>query len=99
MTQNLTSHADTPVSVRVVIVTLDTHLASAPERAREPLVKQIPGLTWSVHAASEWDHDPATLDRCREDIDKGDIDFASMLFLEDHFKAVLPWLTARHDCC
>ncbi len=99
MTQNLTSHADTPVSVRVVIVTLDTHLASAAERARETLVKQIPGLILNVHAASEWDHDPSTLARCREDIDKGDIVFASMLFLEDHFKAVLPWLSARRDQC
>src|ERR1700755_910740 len=99
MTQNLTSHADTPVSVRVVIVTLDTHLASAAERARETLVKQIPGLTLSVHGASEWDHDPATLEQCRREIDKGDIVFASMLFLEDHFKAVLPWLAARRDHC
>jgi magnesium chelatase subunit H len=85
--------------VRVVIVTLDTHLASAAERARETLTKQIPGLILSVHAASEWDHDPATLARCRADIDRGDIVFASMLFLEDHFKAVLPWLTARRDHC
>lgn len=99
MTQNLTSHADAPVSVRVVIVTLDTHMASAAERAKETLVKQLPGLTLSVHAASEWDHDPGALEKCRTDIDTGDIIFASMLFLEDHFKAVLPWLARRREQC
>lgn len=99
MTRNLTSLADAPVSVRVVIVTLDTHLASAAERARETLTKHIPGLILSVHAASEWEHDPASLERCRADIDRGDIIFASMLFLEDHFKAVLPWLSARREHC
>lgn len=91
----------TPVdaAIRVVIVTLDTHLASAAERAREKLERELPGLTLAVHAASEWDHDPQALQRCRQDIEQGDIVFASMLFLEDHFRAVLPWLSARREHC
>jgi magnesium chelatase subunit H len=98
MTRKLTSHAEvTPV--RVVIVTLDTHLASVADRARETLMRQIPGLEFSIHAASEWEHDPEALQQCRSDIERGDIILASMLFLEDHFKAVLPWLTARRDHC
>jgi magnesium chelatase subunit H len=98
MTLKLTSRTD-PTPVRVVIVTLDTHLASAAERARETLTRQLPGLELSVHSASEWDDEPQALERCRADIAQGDIVFASMLFLEDHFQAVLPTLKARREHC
>jgi magnesium chelatase subunit H len=48
-----TSAADkTPVNV--VIVTLDSHLAGAVERARPMLEKEMPGLSLSLHAAAEW---------------------------------------------
>ncbi|MFN0218699.1 MAG: magnesium chelatase subunit H [Hyphomicrobium sp.] len=86
-------------SVRVVIVTLDTHLAGAAEAARVKLQKEIPGLRFSMHAAADWEHDPAALQRCRDDIAKGDIIFANMLFMEDHIQAVLPALQARRDHC
>lgn len=98
MTPKLTSRAE-PTPVRVVIVTLDTHLASAAERARDTLARDISGLILSVHAASEWDDEPQALERCRADIARGDIVFASMLFLEEHFQAVLPWLKERRDQC
>ncbi len=86
-------------SVRVVIVTLDAHLSGAAERARPELERAIPGLRLSLHAASEWEHDPEALQRCRDDISKGDIILANMLFMEDHIQAVLPWLKARRDQC
>ena len=98
MTPKHTSRTDC-TAVRVVVVTLDTHLASAAERARKVLMHDIPGLHLSVHAASEWDDDPQALARCRAEIERGDIIFASMLFLEDHINAVLPWLKARRDSC
>ena len=44
--------------VKVVIVTMDTHVASATDRARATLAREIPGLTLSVHAASEFAADP-----------------------------------------
>ncbi|MGQ0455694.1 MAG: magnesium chelatase subunit H [Hyphomicrobium sp.] len=86
-------------SVRVVVVTLDSHLASAAESARVKLLKEIPGLRFSMHAAAEWEHDPSALERCRDDISKGDIVIANMLFMEDHIQAVLPALQARRDHC
>ena len=86
-------------SVRVVIVTLDSHLASAAESARVKLLKEIPGLRFSMHAAADWEHDPNALERCRDDISKGDIIIANMLFMEDHIQAVLPALQARRDYC
>ncbi len=89
----------TDVPVRVVIVTMDTHLASAAERARKELLKDIPGLVLTLHAATEWSDNPRALARCRHDIAEGDIIIASMLFLEDHFQAILPDLQARRSSC
>ena len=94
----LTSGANaTPI--RVAIITLDSHLASACERARAVLARDLPGLTFALHAASEFSADPASLAACIEDIGKADIIIASMLFIEDHIHAVLPALQARRETC
>jgi magnesium chelatase subunit H len=87
------------VAMRVVLVTMDSHLASAAERAQQRLVRSMPGLVFSVHAAAEWDDDAAALARCKADIAQGDIVIASMLFMEDHFLPVLPALKARREQC
>ena len=86
-------------SARVVIVTMDSHLASATIRAQSALSRTFPGLRLTVHAASEWGNSPSALQRCIDDIEQGDILIASMLFLEEHFLPVLPALTARRDQC
>jgi magnesium chelatase subunit H len=93
-----TSAAD-PTPVRVVIVTMDSHIASAMARAEHALKRDLPGLSLAVHAAAEWGDDAAALERCRADIAAGDIVIATMLFMEDHFLPVLPALTARRDHC
>ncbi|TDQ82953.1 cobaltochelatase CobN subunit [Dongia mobilis] len=98
MKQKRISAADaTPI--RVVIVTLDSHLASAVERANALLRRDLPGLTLSLHAVAEWGADPDAPERCRQDIAVADIVIATMLFMEEHVNAVLPWLQARRDCC
>ncbi|MEO8011543.1 MAG: DUF3479 domain-containing protein, partial [Dokdonella sp.] len=97
--QRLTSAADPVAPVHVVLVTMDNHLASAAERARVVLCKQIPGLTLSMHTAAEWGSDPQALERCNADIARGDIIVNTMLFMDDHVKAVLPALQARRDHC
>jgi magnesium chelatase subunit H len=104
MTQKHTSAADRDrtapsPAMRVVIVTMDSHLASATERANSTLAKSLPGLKLSVHAAAEWSDDPAALERCKADIAQGDIVIAAMLFLEDHFVPILPELQARRAHC
>ena len=98
MTRKPTSAADASV-MRVVIVTMDNHLASAAQRAHRLLQKKLPGVSLAVHAASEWADDASALERCRADIAQGDIVIASMLFMEDHFLPVLPALSARRDQC
>jgi magnesium chelatase subunit H len=86
-------------AMRVVIVTMDSHLASAAERAHRSLARTMPGLKLVVHAAAEWGGDDAALARCKDDIAHGDLVIATMLFMEDHFLPVLPALKARRDHC
>ena len=87
------------VPTRVVLVTMDSHLASAAERANRTLGRLLPGVTLSVHAAAEWGDKPTALQRCVEDIAQGDIVIATMLFMEEHFLPVLPALQARREHC
>jgi magnesium chelatase subunit H len=83
----------------VVVVTMDSHLSSAVRRAEAELHRDIPGLSLVVHAADEWGSDPAALDACHADIAQGHIVIATMLFLEDHIRAVSPALAARREHC
>ena len=97
MPKRISAADKTPI--RVVIVTMDSHLASAALRAPALLRSQLPGLNLAIYAADEWGCDPAALERCREDIGRGDIVLATMLFLDEHIQAVLPALAARRDQC
>ncbi|MDP4025420.1 magnesium chelatase subunit H [Methylobacterium sp. NEAU 140] len=85
--------------LRVVVVTLDNHLASAVERARLRLRAEMPGLQLGFHAAAEWETDPAALDACRADIARADIVLSAMLFMDEHVRAILPALQARRPHC
>jgi magnesium chelatase subunit H len=97
MPKRISAADKTPI--RVVIVTMDSHLASAAARARATLCAELPGLDLSIHAADEWSCNPTALEHCREDIARGDIIVATMLFLDEHIQAVLPALTARREQC
>ncbi len=85
--------------VRVVMLSLDSHLASTIERAQADLRTVLPGLSISMHAATDWNEDPESLVRCREDISRGDIIIVTMLVMEEHILPVLPTLQARRDAC
>ncbi len=98
MMRNRTSAVDT-TAVNVVVVTMDTHLSSAFERALTTLRRELPGISVKVHAASEFAGEPDKVERCRADIARGDIVIAGMLFLEEHFLPILPDLRARRDHC
>jgi magnesium chelatase subunit H len=97
MPKRISAAETTPI--RVVIVTMDSHLAGAAARAHASLRKELPGLELAVHAADEWGTDADALARCHADIAKGDIVIATMLFLDDHIRAVRPQLLARRDTC
>jgi magnesium chelatase subunit H len=85
--------------VRVVIVTLDKHLSGVVQRAGAALAQEIPTLTVSLHAATDWAEDRQALGRCIADIGEADIIIATMLFMEDQIQSVLPALMARRDHC
>jgi magnesium chelatase subunit H len=85
--------------MRVVIVTLDMHLARVVRQARAVLSRDIAGLDLTLHAAAEWENNPAALERCKADIATADIVIATMLFLEDHIRAIKPALEARRGQC
>ena len=84
-------------SVRVVIVTLDNHLAAAVERANRMLAADRVSI--GFYAASDWDRDPNVLTRAEADIARADIIIVTMMFLDDHVRAIRPALLARHDDC
>jgi magnesium chelatase subunit H len=85
--------------IRIVIVTMDSHLAGAVARARDILRGELPNLELNLHTADEWGSDTCALDRCISDIARGDIVIATMLFLDDHIRAVRSALAARRDDC
>lgn len=95
----LAAAAPDAVPMRVVIVTMDSHLAGAAARAQRDLARVLPGLQLAVHAASEWGLDDAALQRCLADIGAANLVIATMLFMEEHFLPVLPALKARRDAC
>nr|WP_298929802.1 magnesium chelatase subunit H [uncultured Erythrobacter sp.] len=92
---SILAHRSTPV--RVVIVTLDNHLKGAVERAAKALGKE--NIELSLHAAADWDRNESALDETKAAIEKADIVIATMLFLDDHCRAILPTLEARRDDC
>ncbi len=85
--------------VRVVVVTMDSHLSGAAARAEAALRAELPGLSLVVHAADEWGSDDAALAECIEDIGRGDVVIATMLFMEDHIRPVQAALAARREAC
>ncbi|CAM4061570.1 magnesium chelatase subunit H [Palleronia rufa] len=82
---------------RIAIVTLDAHAAGPAARAMPRLSLDFPGLVVTVHAAAEWGSDPAALDDARQAVDRADMVVASLLFLEEHVRAIVPNLAAARD--
>jgi magnesium chelatase subunit H len=89
----------TRLPIRVCIVTMDTHLASATDRALPTLLRDYPGLQISLHAASEYAGNDRLVAKVKADIAQADIVVAGMLFLEDHFLPILDDLRARREHC
>lgn len=83
--------------VRVVIVTLDNHLKGAVDRADAVLAQDNIELT--LHAAADWDRQEGALEATKDAVAQADIVIATMLFLDDHVRAILPSLEARREHC
>ena len=88
-----------PRTYNFVIVTLDRHAAGPAARVAPMLAMDFPGLSIKIHAAAEWEKDPAALQSALHDIEEADIVVNCVLFLEDHIQAILPALQARRAQC
>ena len=84
---------------RIVLLTLDSHACGPCARAATRLSAEFPGLELTVLAAAEWGESPDLLDHAKAEIARADIVVVSLLFLEDHIRAILPALQARRDHC
>ncbi|WP_139313368.1 magnesium chelatase subunit H [Rhodoferax antarcticus] len=85
--------------MKVVLLTMDNHLASAAERSSKALRKSIPGLSFRIHSAAAWRDSSDALASSISDVGSADLVIVSMLFMEDHFLPVLDALKARRDHC
>ena len=85
--------------MKVVMLTLDTHLSSSVQRSADKLTKPLRGLELRMHAASEYRASDAALKKCLIDIERADLLIVTMLFMEDHYLPVLEALKARRDHC
>jgi len=83
----------------VVLLTMDSHLASAASHASERLASDVPGLHLQTHSASSWRDSDKALAACLSAIAQADIVIVTMLFMEDHFLPVLDALQARREHC
>ncbi len=90
---------DSPVAYRVAVVTLDNHLSEAIDRAQTALRREMPGLQLSAHAATDWESSADKLADCHQQIARADLVIVTMLFMDDHIRAVLPALQQRRDGC
>jgi magnesium chelatase subunit H len=98
MTPKHTSRADS-TPLRVVMLTMDTHLASGATRVQKSLARELPGLTLTLHAASEWCASARALESVLADIAAADFIVATMLFMEDHYLPIVGALRARRGRC
>ena len=86
-------------SVRVLLLTMDTHLNSTVKRTIETLKRVAPFISLKIYSATEYTNDERILEKCRTDIAQADIIFVGMLFLENQFLPIIDDLKARRDQC
>lgn len=88
-----------PAPYRVVLLTLDRHAAGPAARAAPRLARDFPGLSLEVHAAAEWAERPEALAEARAAVAGADLLIVTLLFLDEHLRAILPDLEARRASC
>jgi magnesium chelatase subunit H len=86
-------------ALKVLIVTMDTHLNSAVQKSIDSLKKIEPSISLKIYSATEYTHDERVLEKLKIDIQQSDIIFVGMLFLEDQFNPILEDLKNRRNHC
>lgn len=83
--------------LKAIIITLDSHLAAAVERAGINLAPD--DISLELFAAVDWNRDKSYLDQTLAAIKTADLVLVNMMFMEDHINSVLDALKARRDDC
>jgi len=91
-------HLTSP-TLKVLIVTMDTHLNSAVKKSIDSLKKLAPSISLKIYSATEYTNDARALERVKADIHQSDIIFVGMLFLEDQFNPIIEDLKIRRNHC
>ena len=84
-------------AMRVTIITLDHHALGPVMKAEERLRADMPGVRITAHAAAEWAENPEALEAARADVAQANVIVANLLFIDEHIKAILPFIEARRD--
>jgi magnesium chelatase subunit H len=85
------------VPIRVVVVTLDAHLADAFGRAQQMLAKDLPALTLRMHVAADFATDAEAVTRATADIATADIVIGTQLFTEESAGPLKEAIAARRE--
>jgi|694.fasta_scaffold21582_7 magnesium chelatase subunit H len=93
--RNRSGSGATGPMLRIVVVTMDTHLASATVSAARRLAARLPGASLEMHAASEFSASAERLAQCRAAIEAADMLVVTMLFMEEHFLPIIDLLQKR----
>ena len=81
--------------IRIVIVSMDAHLAGPIAAAQASMRLRAPNLSIELLSAADWENDPAAAAAASESILKADILVAGMLFMEQQVRPILPALEKR----
>ena len=85
--------------VRMVVLTLDSHLSHVLDEAADRVRADLPGFRLDTFVAAHWAQDAARAKAACAAIAQADIVVAHMLFMEEHFLPVIDALAARRDAC
>ena len=87
------------IPVSIVVVTMDGHLGQVLDRVGQRLAADYHGISIELHTADRFTADDTARQACLDAIEGADIVIATMLFLDEHIRVVLPALQARRDSC
>lgn len=85
------------IPYRVVLVTLNAHVAGAFNTARTMLKKELPGLDWRLHVGADFAEDPAAVARANADIAQADLIICTQLFTEESAGPIRDAVASRRD--
>jgi magnesium chelatase subunit H len=86
-------------ALKIVLVTMDSHLGTAVTTAEAALRKTWPNLSVELHSADQFGASATALAACHAAIARADLLLCTMLFLDEHVRLVESQIAARRESC